>query len=317
MFDASAATRQAGALLLASVSALVGCGRQDGIVGVEPLSTPAAAGAAGNGPGSSAFSEEFTKNVGFWQEQTRLDGATTAFGAASASARDGNVAVLRLPGHPELGPDDDTGAGFATELATKERFHFGTYRSRLGFGACDAGEEAVMAFLGYFNDGLDHDGDGIVDDLEIDAQVLCGEPELLYLTVFTDDAPGGGKFRKLSRVIDFSSGEIFDTPSSGSDTFESSGVDPSLVYPELFMPGALYELGFEWHADSIRFFVQLPDGERDVWTLTGAEQVPQQPVYVLYNLWHPALHWFPGHGSADYPANDVTLTVDWLGFEPE
>ncbi|HVY30839.1 MAG TPA: hypothetical protein VHB79_29975 [Polyangiaceae bacterium] len=312
----ASASKRALALLLAA-SALGACGRQDGIVGVEPLQAPSAAGAAGTGAGGGAFSEEFVGNSGIWQEQTRLDGASTAFGAPSSDARDGNVAELRLPGHPELGPDDAASARFATEIATKQRFHFGTYRSRLGFGACDPSEEAVMAFLGYYNDGSDGDGDGIIDDLEIDAQVLCGEPQLLYLTVFTDDAPSGGKFRKLSRVIDFSSGEVFDTPSAGSDSFESSGVDPDLIYPELFARGALYELGFEWHVDSIRFFVRLPDAERDVWTLTGAEHVPQQPVYVLYNLWHPALHWYPGNGSADYPANDVTLTVDWLTFEPE
>lgn len=297
-------------------STLASCGRQDGVVGVERLST-GGDGAAGT-PSARGFTDDFSENSGFWTEQARVDGAATAFGVPGALARDGNLAELRFPGHPEYGPSDRVGASYATEIATNERFGFGTYRTRLAYGACDSSEETVLSFLGYFNDGSDHDGDGIVDDLEIDMQVICGQPRLLYLTVYTDDdGDAGTRFRKLSRVIDFSSGEHFDTTSVSSDAFESTGDDPALIWPDWSTPGSFYELGFEWHTDSIRFFVKLGNSERDVWTLSGAERVPQQPVYVLYNLWHPDLHWYPGKGAADYPANDVVLSVDWVSFEPE
>jgi hypothetical protein len=296
-------------LLLASL--LVACGHQDGIVGAQPL------GAAGQT--SLGFVDEFTPTSAIWEPQTTLPGASTSVGDANQAARDGYLAELHFPGHPEYGPKQQVGAQFVTQLATNERFHFGTYRTRLSFGSCDPGEETVMAFLGYFNDGTDHDGDGIVDDLEIDMQVACGTPSNLFLTVFTDDEepPQGTRFRKLSHVVDFSSGDAFETQATDSEAYASVGNDPFLLAPELLAPDALYELGFEWHTDSIRFFLVLNGAERDLWTLTGAERVPQLPVQIMYNLWHPDTHWYPAEGSADFPANDVVMRVDWVSFEPE
>jgi hypothetical protein len=298
-----------GWLLIASL--LVACGHQDGIVGAEPL------GAAGRS--SAGFLEEFAAPNDAWRSDTILTGAATSVGDVNRAARDGYGAELRFPGHPEYAAGQQVGAQFVTQLATRERYQFGTYRTRLSYGACAAGEETVMAFLGYFNDGRDHDGDGIVDDLEIDVQVACGAPRYMYLTVFTDDEepPQGTRFRKLTRVVDFTTGDTFDTQAPDSEQYGPPLNDPLLLAPELLIPGALYELGFEWHEDSIRFFMVIGGVERDLWTLSGVERIPQLPVQLMYNLWHPDTHWYPAEGSADFPANDVIMNVDWLSFEPE
>lgn len=301
--------RLGGGLLLASL--LSACGHQDGVVGVQPL------GAAGQA--SRGFLEEFAQAEDSWEPQTLVPGASAGAGLAAAAARDGYLAELHFPGHSEYTAGDRVGAQFATQLATRERFHFGTYRTRLSFGSCAAGEDTVQAFLGYFNDGSDYDGDGIVDDLEIDLQVLCGSPRYLYLTVFTDDEepPQGTRFRKLSHIVDFTTGDSFETPNSNSSAYLPSDSDPQLLAPNLLVPDALYELGFEWHEDSIRFFLVLNGSERDLWTLTGKGRVPQLPVRITYNLWHPDTHWYPSDGAADFPAKDVVMRVDWLSFEPE
>lgn len=306
--------RRAAWLVLSAV--LPACGHQDGVVGVQPL---AAAGQPALGAAGAAFLEEFAADNHAWAAQTVLPGAATSLGAQSPTARDGYVAELRFPGHPDYAPGDNVGAQFVTELATQQRFHFGTYRTRLSFGACAPGEEAVMAFLGYFNDHQDHDGDGITDDLEIDVQVTCGTPHRMFLTVFTDDEepPQGTRFRKLSRVVDFETGEVFQTPAADSASFAAVGNDPTFVAPELLAPDAFYELGFEWHTDSLRFFLKLHGAERDLWTLTGAELVPQLPVEILFNIWHPETHWYPAEGAADFPASDVVMRVDWVSFQPE
>jgi len=281
------------------------CGQREGIVGVQPRA-------------SAGFLEEFAPRHGAWEEQLVLPGAATHIGVGSSAARDGYAAELRLPGHDEYGADDNVGPKYATQLATTERYHFGTYRSRLGFGRCPAGEEAVQAFLGFFNDGQDRDGDGIVDDLEIDAQVLCSAPHRLFLTVFTDDEETPRRlFRKLSRMIDFESGEVSATPQSDSDSFVSTGRDPSLALPDVFAAGEWYELGFDWHRESLRFFLVHAGQELTLWSLDRADQIPAQPVYVMYNSWHPSSHWYPPESSADYPAEDVVLRVDWLSFTPE
>jgi hypothetical protein len=148
-------------------------------------------------------------------------------------------------------------------------------------------------------------------------QVTCSQPSRLYLTVYTDYQPKPLKFRKLTRYVDFSSGAVADTAAPDNETFVAQPNNPAFVLPELFVPGTMSEIGFEWHAGSLRFFVMAAGTEHEVWLLQGASVVPQLPVFVLYNMWHPATHWYPLDTSADYPASDVVMDVDWVTFEPE
>ncbi|HET9934646.1 MAG TPA: hypothetical protein VFQ35_28270, partial [Polyangiaceae bacterium] len=199
-----------------------------------------------------------------------------------------------------------------------QRFGYGTYRTRVAFGDCASNEEATQAVLGYFSDGADHNGNGIRDETEIDFQVLCGAPSLVYLTVFTDyeERPSGTVFRKLSHVIDFATGRTYDTPSPNEDAFAAGPIDPTLVL-ELFSPGRFYEVGFEWHAAQIRFFIDAGAGEKTLWTLTDPARIPTGSVQLVYNAWHPESHWFPLSSPADYPADDVVMSIDWFRFYAE
>lgn len=292
--------------------AALGCGRENGVVGVDDR--------AQTMPRTPTFSDDFGSNDGAWQEQTPLPGASTAFGRPDSDALDQQVAELVFPGHPEYDSGDRVGAEFATQLATTRQFHFGTYRTRLEFGSCAPHEQTVSAFLGYASDGADRNQNGIKDDVEIDVQVACGTPPYLYLTVFTDyevDAGGNEQFRKLSRVIDFTSGDVFDTPAADRDEFVKTGNDAALLAPGALASGAYHELGFEWHATSLRFFLLLGGREQTLWTLTEPARIPSEPVTVIYNLWHPDSQWYPASASADFPAEDVTLRVDWFHFYAE
>ncbi len=296
--------------LLASL--LSGCGQHEATVGAESIRAESSV--------NAAFFTDFAEDDGLWETQLVVEGARATLGAADEAAGDGKVAELRFPGHPEFESADSVGASFATQIATKRMFHFGTFRSRLQFGSCDPTEETVSSAFSYFNDGADKDVNGLVDDLEINFQIVCGTPSLAYLTVFTDyeeSASGAPAFRKLTRVVDFSTGDTFDSVSAESDELSSSGTDANLVFPDVFDSASYYELGFEWHSDSLRFFMVLGGSERTLWTLQGQESIPQQPVQMMYNLWHPETHWFPGSGVADYPASDVVMRVDWFEFVPE
>lgn len=298
------------ALLLAL--AALGCAAEDGVVGVAQEKPPAQS--------KPTFEEEFGSNAGAWQERTPLPGASTAFGTADPDASDQDVAVLVFPGHPELDSSDDASADLATQIATTRAFHFGTYRTRLKFGTCAENEQVVSAFLGYFNDGSDQNQNGITDDVEIDLQVSCSTPAYLYLTVFTDyqlDPGGGERFRKLSRIVDFSSGDLYDTLAFDQDEFSKTGNDPTLFRPLALAPDSYHELGFEWHATSLRFFLVLDGAERTLWTLSDPARIPTRPVTVIYNSWHADSAWYPRTGSADFPAHDVTLRVDWFRFWEE
>ena len=50
--------------------------------------------------------------------------------------------------------------------------------------------------------------------------------------------------------------------------------------------------------------------ERTLWTLTDPAFVPQVPLPLMFNLWHPPTHWLPTRAPADYPAHDGVMLVD-------
>ncbi len=308
-------------LALAVAFVPAACTHQDGIVGTEPLASApdggsTDSGAPDSGPKTPTYRTDFDA-ADSWLPHNGLPGSSTNFGVAIAGAADPSTAELRFPGHPEYAATDNAGPSYdyLTQIESPQKFSFGTFRTRLQFGSCKASEEAVNAALGYFDDGSDADQDGITDHLEMDFQVLCGAPHDLYLTVFTEN--DATQFRKLSHMVDFSTGDTFDTVSAQDDTFTKTLTDATLVRPELFAPDSFYELGFEWHPSSLRFFLVIDGAERTLWTLTDPARIPQRPVSFLYNLWHPPTHWFPSTSAAAFPANDVILHVDWLEYYAE
>jgi hypothetical protein len=42
--------------------------------------------------------------------------------------------------------------------------------------------------------------------------------------------------------------------------------------------------------------------------------VPQAASHILFNIWHPAEHWWRD-GPAKYPTKDTTLSIDWFKIE--
>ncbi len=292
-------------------------GRAAGVGGgwAGAMGTSGAAGEAEVG-----FETQFADNEGIWTERVVLPGGSVEFGLESLGASDATAAVLRFPGNADAEPQDDAGPDFVTQIQSNQRFGFGTFRTRVKFGSCESSEEVASALLGYLGGSGDLNSNSLTDEFEIDWQVLCGSPELSYLTVFTDyevDAQGNEIFRKLTRAIDFSSGDMYDTPSPSDDALVATQNDPTLANAAFPDPDTFYELGFEWHSDRIRFFIVLDGVERTAWVLDDPARIPQQPLFFMYNLWHPETHWAPRDGAADFPAEDVLFTVDWLRITAE
>jgi len=292
----------------------VACGHQDGVVGV----IHARDAGSDNPPVATVFETEFVDNPGVWTIETALSNASARFGQADSAARDGRVVALTFPGDATRAASDSVGPAYVTQLETLDQFAFGTLRTRVKFGACAPNEETIQSILGYFSDGSDSDRDGLTDDLEIDIQLACGSPGFVYLTVFTDydQTPAAERFRKLSHIVDFATGTEYDSLAYNSDEFVLTGVREALVRPGLVSANSYYELGFTWRSDSVRFFLLDGNDELTLWTLNDAAHVPQHPIHLMYNLWHPDSHWFPATGAADFPAHDVVMRVDWLRYEP-
>jgi hypothetical protein len=222
---------------------------------------------------------------------------------------------LVLVGDAERSAEDRVGPAFATEVASNESFGFGEYRFRVNLPACAAGEEAVSGLFVYQNGG-DANGNGITDNSEIDIEVLCSEPHRLWLSVWTDyeEAEGGPRFRKHTRVVDARDGSYRESVSA--ERYElgpTAQPNAALRVPLFGQSGVFQELGFVWQPDLVRFFVVSAGRAVTLWELEGAEKIPTQPAQVMANLWHPAEHWSSGT-AADYPAADLELELDSFAF---
>jgi hypothetical protein len=288
-----------------------------------PDGAPGGPDGGGNG-GSDAgpstpptWSSELGDGEDLWGTHTP-SGGDVGFGVAEPTSADNAIGVLRLPGNPAFGPQDHAYPAYATEIEADRIFGYGDFRARVSMARCAADEDAVSGYFLYQNDGGDHDGDGLVDNNEIDIEILCANPSVIHLSVWTDYTSfDGGAFRKVTHSIDLETGDLWESPSDHELGLEPAGNDPALHRPGWPDEEAFYELGFDWHADHIRFFLVDGDQELTLWNLTEADRIPSHEMYWLFNLWHSPEHWFSPVGEADYPAEDAFYRIDWARYWAE
>jgi hypothetical protein len=290
------------------------CAARDAQIGVAGIAAGDGAVEEG-GAGSVLFSSELASNGGQWDVSTPLPGAQVTFGASDVGGADGLVAELRFPGDASLASADRADPNLATELETRQFFRFGTYRARVQFATCAPTEELASAVFLYFSDGRDGNANGIIDAPELDFHVLGGAPSFIVLTAWSDyekSATGVETFRRRAHAVDTATGDVFDTPAPDTLAFAKTGNAPELVRRGFPAAGAFYEVGIERGPAHVRFFIVLDGVERTLWDLTDAAYVPQVPMPLMLNLWHPATHWVPTREPADYPTNDGVMRVDWV-----
>jgi hypothetical protein len=54
-----------------------------------------------------------------------------------------------------------------------------------------------------------------------------------------------------------------------------------------------------------------------LWEVDDPAFVPQVPLQLMLNLWHPETHWLPGRDAADYPSSDTAFRLDWFDYRSE
>jgi hypothetical protein len=294
-----------------AVASAGGCSPQDAPVGAAPLVD------AGSRAGASAvlFSSQLALNGGVWDEFTPLSGERIRFGVPRTAADDGLVAELRFPGDPVLTATDRSDSDLNAGISTRQYFRYGTFRARVQFASCAPAEEIASAVFMYFSDGLDGNGNGITDAQELDFHVLCGTPAYIVLTAWSDYQLKNGvaTFLMTSHAVDTATGDGYDTLQPGDPTYTRTSRATKLAlgnggFPT---PDTFYVVGIAWQATEVRFFIVLGGTEVTLWTLRDVTFVPQVPLPLRFNLWHPATHWLPTRTPADYPAADGVMLVDW------
>jgi hypothetical protein len=234
---------------------------------------------------------------------------TVTFGVSNAGASDGNVATLT-----RAGGSTPIGTGGAEEIVSNRSFSYGTFRFRASLASCASSEELVNGLFTYFNDGTKAP-DGLVINREVDIEVLCGEPWLINLTIwteYTDDT----HCKNQSRVIDTKAGQLLVYANDQSNgVLTGTENHPELLIPGWPQPGMFYELGWTWAPDHLRYFMNIGGADVTLWEATDATRIPQADMAQHFNLWAPGNHWSTG-ASAGPPAKDATLTLDWWRYDP-
>lgn len=190
------------------------------------------------------------------------------------------------------------------------------YRARVNFAKCNEGEDLMNGIFVYSNDEVsDTNGNGIVDNNEIDIELLCGSPKKLYMTTWTDyyydKLTKTETIRKVTRVIYLDAGEVYQTPLGQENTYDytkTGEVIPEMALPTLATDDKYYEMGFYWQSTSIRFFIVLNGKEVTLWNYTNPKFIPQNKASMMFNLWYPV--W----SNKAYPASDQSLKVDWFKY---
>jgi hypothetical protein len=190
---------------------------------------------------------------------------------------------------------------------------FGTFRWRFSLATCAPNEDLVNGLFTYHNDGT-LAPDGLVVNREVDIEILCGEPYLVNLTIwteYTDDA----HFKNQSRILDTRTGTLAVMADDMFGNQVGSESHPELALPGFPAPGAFYEMGFSWSPTALTYFLVVDGTPVTIWTATDATRIPQAPMEQHFNLWAPGMHW-SNCVNAPPPASASTLVLDWWRYDP-
>lgn len=269
---------------------------------------------------AAAFTDDFAAPLSASWNTPRTEEPGSAVDAPVADKRavDGQVLQLLFPGDTDPA---HSGPAYATEVQTVDPHGFGAFEARLRTGKASRRTGLVSGFFTYFNDGADHDLDGIVDNHEIDFEFLAAEPTSIYMTVWTEyeDGGSGEVFRKTTRKVNLKTGEVWQTPAGGEGSYDLAPAAPLGWTARRFRASrAFAKYRFTWTATSVEYAIDLEDGAgwRTLWTLSGAANdiIPSIPAPLFLNTWHNATHWDSG-ADALPPKKPAAMRVDAVSVD--
>lgn len=253
----------------------------------------------------------------FFKASIRSAGGSVAGGVVETLASDTFVGRLMFPGNEKLTSGDNTGpSDYSSQFKSDNKgglFLYGTYETRFRAAKCATPDEGVVTgIFTYLSDGKDLNKNGIEDNSEIDIEVLCAEPTVLYLTIWTDYQDSN--FIKTTRKIDLKTGTVSQTPEGKESSYGLKSVTPlTYNFPTIDLTSEFIQIGFIWKADSVEYYLVRDSKTYALWKFEKPTLIPQRAAYFLMNLWHNKEHWH-NDTPADYPTKDVTLDIDWFKY---
>ena len=249
-------------------------------------------------------------------------GSKAVSNVADALADDGKALQLMVAKDAATSPQG------GSQIESKSYFLYGTMTARLKTVDCSGQPDAgvVTGYFSYFNDGSDKNGDGLPDNSELDFEWLCAEPQVIFLTLWTDYRDSDGRSRRISRALNLATGVIYSSQFQvdwGAGT-NLTGVEnqPGSLAPlaGYNSSAAYYEYGISWSADRMLLWIVNPKDQSRItlWDYRGlASRIPTRASRFMINAWHTGGWTPPDHPKAvQAPSGLLSAFVDWAAYDP-
>ncbi len=271
---------------------------------------------------AAAFTENFAGASSSYFSFLQQGGSTITSGFSDSGASDGKAVQLALPANAAAGP------GSAPNLQSTTLYSFGTFEARMKTANCSTQPNTgiVNGFFTYLNDGTDQNGNGVADNSEIDFEILCAEPNVIWLTQWTDYQDSPLAMKRIYRELDLASGQIRRTCYSEgygvcTQDLTGSGTEgsPSSITPisGFNSSTAYYTYGFTWASNRLTWYIYNSSGQKIIlWDYQGpSARITQRSAYYFFNVWHTS-SWAPTTNGAALESNNTPryLNVDWATY---
>jgi hypothetical protein len=279
---------------------------------------------AGTADAAPPFTENWTGGSSPYFTFLPQGGSSIVSNVADSAATDGKVVNLTLPAGAGPGP------GGGPNLQSTQLYGFGTYETRIKTADCSSQPSTgiITGFFTYLNDGGDQNGNGLRDNSEIDFEWLCAEPQVMWITQWTDfqESPTLG-MRRIMRELNLATGQIRQTCYSegyGACTQNLTGSategQPATITPIAGYNSATayYTYGFTWLSNRLTWYVINPaNGAKIIlWDYRGpTSRITQRPAYYMFNQWHTNNWPPPGMpGAIQSPNSPRSVRIDWARY---
>jgi beta-glucanase (GH16 family) len=231
-------------------------------------------------------------------------------------ADDGRALRLNLAARPSPGPRQGV-----TVASRYSSYRYGIFGSRLRSADC-RGQDRPGVVTGTFVYAMDHSDanrNGLPDNDEIDIEFLCGQPDVIWMSLWTDYDEARDLPRKISRAVNLRTGTVLTTCYSTSWSGPCAALLPGentpatvLAVPDYNSATRFRSYTFDWQPNRVTFQTVDDRGRKIVlWDYRGpVARIPQKPMTFMQNVWHTR-NWDPLNGpSHNQPTADIAAYLD-------
>lgn len=225
----------------------------------------------------------------------------------------GNGVVTYGPDGATMNFDINNRNEKVVRIQSKKRYFQGHFSAIMKTADCSPQPNAGLntGYFVFFNNQSDTNQNGLIDNSEIDFEFLCGDPSLVYISIYTDFEDRRVQY-KTYRLVNIRTGTVVTSYRVENTTWTRIPTTDTFTPIPNFDPGLkFYEYGFDWLPTGVNFWMRDlddPDTVLELWNYTAPAGIvlPSSPAYYLATLRQTT--WAP-------PTNPTA--TEWPTFDPK